>query len=111
MSAANGSPFQINSDFVIFLQHINVQNPHSLRFLHIVSSELKSIIWYHRNRRTFDSATPSTDDIQRHFISTITSRIRVDFERMPENNFKQTWLVDQCPLVQLVHNELQINVT
>jgi hypothetical protein len=51
----------------------------------------KHVIWQSRNAAKFDHSKINNNTIVLRFLSSVKSRIRADFLRMPLSDFKQYW--------------------
>jgi zinc-binding in reverse transcriptase len=110
MSALTGHRFVITSEAVIFLQNNGITDTAHQRFFHVVCSELKVVVWFHRNSRKFDKLSPTTDDIQRHFKHNIRNRITADFHRLDRHTFSDRWCIHPLQITTLNDNTLILDI-
>ena len=63
ITAVLGSRFVISANFVVYFQDLNVRSKSMRTFVNVIASELKLVIWFHRNRTKFEKKTPTTAKI------------------------------------------------
>ena len=90
LSSLFPQPFVVNYQFIFFYSRFNASDKNNRIARYLVKTVLYAL-WYFRNKTTFYNGTEDHRAIIRYISHDITTRLLVDFSRLPERKFCSLW--------------------
>ena len=92
-SSLLSQPFVVNFQSVFFYSRFNARDKNNAKPCYLVKTVLYAL-WHFRNKATFHNGTEDHRAIIRYICHDITTRLLVDYSRLPERKFCSLWCHD-----------------